>query len=48
MGAEPRRKGPTKKRGRRRRDPDVYYVVAIEDWSWSYSLSFNTVSLSET
>jgi hypothetical protein len=37
MVADPK---PTKKK--RRRKPDVYYVVAVEDWSWGYSLSLNT------
>jgi hypothetical protein len=41
MGAGPRRKTPRKKGGRRPREPDVYYVVAIDGWDWSYSLSLN-------
>ena len=41
MGAAPRRKPIGKKHGRRPREPDVYYVVAIEGWDWSYSLSLN-------
>lgn len=31
---------PTRKK--RPREPDVYYVVAIGGWDWSYSLSLNT------
>lgn len=41
MGEKPRRKRATKKRGRTPREPDIYYVVAIEDWNWGYSLSLN-------
>ncbi|MGL3107116.1 hypothetical protein [Bradyrhizobium sp. BR 1432] len=40
MAADPK---PTKKeRKRRPREPDVYYVVAIDGWGWGYSLSLNT------
>ncbi|MCA6098156.1 hypothetical protein [Bradyrhizobium australafricanum] len=31
-----------KKRKRRPHEEDVYFVVAIEDWDWGYSLSLNT------
>jgi hypothetical protein len=40
MAADPKPAG--KKRRRSPREPDVYYVVAIEDWGWGYSLSLNT------
>src|SRR5689334_10934174 len=41
MAADP--KSTRKKlRRRRSREPDVYYVVTIEDWRWGYSLSLNT------
>ncbi|MCC8950418.1 hypothetical protein H8A97_36445 [Bradyrhizobium sp. Arg62] len=34
---------PTRKKRRRSpRESDVYYVVAIDGWDWSYSLSLNT------
>lgn len=39
MTAEPRK--VTKKKSRPR-EPDVYYVVAIDDRDWGYSLSLNT------
>ncbi|CUT09711.1 hypothetical protein BF49_0791 [Bradyrhizobium sp.] len=41
MAADPK---PTRRKLRRRRprEPDVYYVVTIEDWHWGYSLSLNT------
>lgn len=40
MAAQPK---PTRKKRRRTlREPDVYYVVAIKDWGWGYSLSLNT------
>ncbi|MDA9420972.1 hypothetical protein [Bradyrhizobium sp. CCBAU 53380] len=40
MAADPK---PTRKKRRRsQREPEVYYVVAIEGWDWSYSLSLNT------
>ncbi|MDA9445634.1 MULTISPECIES: hypothetical protein [unclassified Bradyrhizobium] len=40
MAADPK---PTRKKRRRsQREPDVYYVVAIDGWDWSYSLSLNT------
>ncbi|MBR0689869.1 hypothetical protein JQ594_28425 [Bradyrhizobium manausense] len=40
MAADP--KPIRKKRKQRPREPDVYYVVAIEGWDWGYSLSLNT------
>ncbi|WJR75575.1 hypothetical protein [Bradyrhizobium sp. NP1] len=40
MAADPKPTG--KKRRRSPRELDVYYVVAIEDWGWGYSLSLNT------
>ncbi|WLA69210.1 hypothetical protein [Bradyrhizobium diazoefficiens] len=39
MAVDPK---PTKKKRKRRpREEIVYYVVAIEDWDWGYSLSLN-------
>lgn len=35
-------KSEKKKGGRKPREPDVYYVVAIDGWDWSYLLSLNT------
>lgn len=40
MAADP--KLTRRKRKRRPREEDIYYVVAIEDWDWGYSLSLNT------
>lgn len=43
MVTEPKPKAPRKPK-RRRKPPEqvVDYIVAIEDWDWSYSLSINT------
>jgi hypothetical protein len=39
---EPKSKAPRRaKRRRRPREEIVYYIVAIEDWDWGYSLSLN-------
>jgi hypothetical protein len=42
MGAQPKRKAAKRKSSRRPREPDVYYVVAIDGWDWSSLLSLNT------
>jgi hypothetical protein len=45
MVDEPNPTKPARKRKKRRRKPReefVDYIVAIEDWNWSYSLSLNT------
>ncbi|QND73394.1 hypothetical protein [Tardiphaga robiniae] len=43
MGSEPKPKAPSKAK-RRRKPPEEFvdYIIWIESWDWSYSLSLNT------
>jgi hypothetical protein len=43
MGTEPKPKSASRKK-RRRKPPEEFvdYIVRIESWDWSYSLSLNT------
>jgi hypothetical protein len=44
MGTEPKPKSASRKKPRRKPPPEEFvdYIVGIEDWDWSYSLSLDT------